>query len=409
MRGPLPFLLATLFIDAMGIGIIYPVMPDLIEEVRGVDLGNAALWGGVLATAYALMQFLCAPVLGALSDRFGRRPVLLVSLAVMAVDYLGSALAQSIWLLLALRLLAGLTAATHATCYAALADVSPPEKRAQSFGLLGAAFMGGFILGPVIGGLLGEIGPRAPFWAAAALAAANLAFGWLAFPETVDAATRPPLTLARANPFGVMRAVARLRGVAVPLAALGLLELAYVSYVVVWAFWGQAAFGWTSLQTGLSLAAFGVGAILAQAWLIRVYLRAFGERGTILFSLAFTFVFFVIYALMPYGPAGSWLAILLCPVSALGEVAIPALQGRISRLAPPDAQGEALGVVASVRSAAQVAGPIAMAGAFAWGAGIGAWPLLGAPYMVGGALTLAAVLLFRRAAPDPAPDPAPAT
>ena len=408
MRGPLPFLLATLFLDAMGIGIVYPVMPDLIGEVRGVGLGAAAIWGGVLATAYALMQFLCAPVLGALSDRFGRRPVLLVSLGVMALDYLGSALAQSIWLLLGLRLLAGVAAATQATCYAALADVTPPERRAQSFGLLGAAFMGGFILGPVIGGLLGEIGPRAPFWAAAGLAAANLAFGWLSFPETAAAAERPPLTLARANPFAVMRAVARLRGVLVPLAALGLLELAYVSYVVVWAFWGQAAFGWSSLETGLSLAAFGVGAILAQAWLIRVYLRAFGERGTILFSLAFTLTFFVVYALMPHGSVGSWLAILLCPVSALGEVALPALQGRISRLAPAGSQGEALGVVASVRSAAQVAGPLLMAGVFAWGARIGDWPLLGAPYMLGAALTLAALLLFRRAR-EPAPEPSSAT
>lgn len=409
MRSPLPFLLITLFLDAMGIGIVYPVMPDLIEAVRGADLGHAALWGGVLATAYALMQFLCAPLLGALSDRFGRRPVLLLSLAVMAVDYLGSALAQSIWLLLGLRLLAGVTAATHATCHAALADVTPPERRAQAFGLLGAAFMGGFILGPVIGGLLGEIGPRAPFWAAAVLAAGNLVFGWFAFPETVTAAMRRPFSAARSNPLAALRAMGRLGGVAVPLAALGLLELAYVSYVVVWAFWGQAAFGWTSLETGLSLAAFGVGAILAQGWLIRVYLRHLGEGGTIRFSLAFTLAFFVIYALMPHGPVGSWLAILLCPVSALGEVAIPALQGRISRLVPPDAQGEALGVVASVRSAAQVVGPVIMAALFAWGAGIGRWPLLGAPYMLGALLALAALILFWRGAQaESAPTPSPA-
>lgn len=396
MRSPLPFLLATLFLDAIGIGIVYPVMPDLISGIGGGSVGDAALWGGLLATAYAVMQFLCAPVIGALSDRFGRRPVLLVSLAVMAVDYVGSALAQSMGVLLLLRVLAGVTAATHATCNAAMADITPPDRRAQTFGMLGAAFMGGFILGPVIGGLLGEVGPRAPFWAAALLATANLAFGWWALPETVTDATRRRLDWARANPLGAFRAVGRLRGALPLLLVLFLAELAFTSYVVIWAYWAKAAFGWSPFVIGLSLAAFGVVAVWVQGYGIGLYLRWFGERGTILLGFASSLAFFVLFAALPGTGIGSRIALILCPLSALGEVILPALQARISRLAASDAQGEALGVVASSRSAAHVIGPLIMTGIFAWGASVPGGYLYGAPYALGALLMILCLLLFRR-------------
>jgi DHA1 family tetracycline resistance protein-like MFS transporter len=406
MRSPLPFLLVTLFLDAVGIGFVYPVMPDLIAEIGGVGLGSAALWGGVLATAYAVMQFLCAPVLGALSDRYGRRPVLLLSLAIMAVDYLGSALAQSMTVLLLLRILAGITAATHATCNAVAADLVPPDQRSQTFGLLGAAFMGGFILGPVIGGLLGEIGPRAPFWAAAALAALNVLFGWWALPETVTDRTRRPLDWSRANPLGAFRSVGRLRGVGPLLVVLFLTEIAFMSYVAVWAYWGKAAFGWSPWEIGLSLALFGIAAVWAQGYGIRLYLRLFGERGTILFGFGCTLVFLLIFGSLPATETGSLIALILCPISAFGEVILPALQGRISRLAPEDAQGEALGVVASTRSAAQVIGPLLMTAVFAWGAAMpGGW-LYGAPYLLAAVIIGVCILLFRR---TDVPEPAPAT
>lgn len=405
MRSPLPFLLATLFLDAVGIGLVYPVMPDLIAQIEGGTIENAALWGGTLSAIYALMQFLFAPVIGALSDRFGRRPVLLVSLGVMALDYLGSALAGSMTLLLGLRLLAGITAATHATCNAAAADATPPDRRAQTFGLLGAAFMGGFILGPVIGGLLGEIGPRAPFWAAAALASANLVLGWFTLPETVTDGTRRTFDPARANPLGALRSVGRLSGVAPLLAIIFLTELAFISYVAVWAFWGKAAFGWSTTETGLSLAAFGLGAIFVQAWGVRLYLKVLGERGTILFSFAYSLVWFVLFAVLPPTEFGGWLAILFCPLSALGEVMWPVLQGRVSRLSPADTQGEALGVVASMRSAAQVVGPLVMTAIFAWGAAFPT-PFYGAPYLLGAALMVLCLVLFRRSAE---PEAAPAT
>lgn len=398
----LPLLLATLALDAMGIGLVYPVMPELIAQVRGADVAGAALWGGGLATAYAVMQFLCAPVLGALSDRFGRRPVLLVSLAVMALDYAVSAVAQSIWLLLLLRLVAGVTAATHATCNAVAADLVPPGRRSQTFGLLGAAFMLGFVAGPVIGGALGEIGPRAPFVAAALLAALNLALGWLTMPETVAPGRRRPLDRRRANPFGAFAQVARLGGAARLLVILFLHDVAIIAYVAVWAYWGTAAFGWSPLLTGVSLAAFGLVAAFTQGFLLPHYLRLMGEEGTLVLGFLLTAGFLVAFALLPPTPLGGLLAILLCPLSALGEVTLPALQGRISRLAPADAQGEAMGVAAAARSLSAVVGPFAMTGAFAWGAGL-APPFYGTAYLLGGALMLLCCALFL-ARPWPPPD-----
>ncbi|EYD71572.1 Tetracycline efflux protein TetA [Rubellimicrobium mesophilum DSM 19309] len=409
MRSPLPFLLATLFLDAVGIGLVAPVMPDLIAGVEGGDIGDVALWGGLLTTAYALMQFLGAPALGALSDRVGRRPVLLGSLAVMAADYAGSALAGSIWTLLGLRLLAGASAATIATCNAALADVTPPEGRARAFGLLSAAFLLGFVLGPVVSGVLGEIGPRAPFWAAAALAALNMAFGALTLPETVPPGRRRPLSLARANPFGAARAVARLGGAARLLLVILLHDLGIVAYVAVWAYWGKAAFGWSPLLIGVSLAAYGLGGAVVQGWLMPFYLRWFGERGTILWGLVADAAFLLAFALLPPTPLGGLIAILLCPFSALPEATLPAIQGRLSRLAPADAQGEALGVAAAARSLAAVLGPLAMTTAFAWGAEQ-APPFFGVAYLVGAALMLGAVVAFLGdRTPDPAPAPASAT
>jgi DHA1 family tetracycline resistance protein-like MFS transporter len=324
----------------------------------------------------------------------------------MAVDYVGTALAGSMAVLLLLRILAGVTAATHATCNAVAADLTPPDQRSQTFGLLGAAFMGGFILGPVLGGLLGEWGPRAPFWAAAALAALNVAFGWWALPETVTAATRRPFEWARANPLGAFRSVGRLRGVAPLLVVLFLTEIAFMSYVAVWAYWGKAAFGWSPWEIGLSLALFGVAAVWAQGYGIRLYLRAFGERGTILFGFGCTLAFLVIFGALPPTEWGGLVALVLCPISAFGEVVLPALQGRISRLAPADAQGEALGVVASTRSAAQVVGPLLMTAVFAWGAALPGDGLFGAPYLLGAVIIGACILLFRR---TDAADPAPAT
>jgi DHA1 family tetracycline resistance protein-like MFS transporter len=184
-RLPIAFIVLTVVIEAMGIGLILPVLPDLLREVQGVGLSEAALWGGVLASAYALMQFLFSPTLGSVSDRFGRRPVLLLSLLVIFVDYIVMALAQTFWLLLVGRIVAGIAAATMSVATAFMADISPPERKAQNFGLVSAGFGLGFVLGPAVGGLLAELGPRAPFWAAAILSGLNLVFGLVVLPETL--------------------------------------------------------------------------------------------------------------------------------------------------------------------------------------------------------------------------------
>ncbi|MGR3492702.1 MAG: MFS transporter, partial [Shimia sp.] len=249
-RLPLTFIIITLTIDAMGIGLILPVMPGLLREIMGGDLGQAATWGAVLTTVFALMQFLFAPVLGSLSDRYGRRPVLLISLVVVALDFVVMGFAQSLWLLFLLRIIGGIATSTQSTAAAFIADISPPEKKAANFGLIGAAFGIGFVLGPVIGGLLSEFGTRAPFFAAAALAAVNLVFGYFVLPETVTDRIRRPFSWRRANPFGALRSVGQLSGLYRLLAIVFLYEFAFIVYPAIWAYFGPEAFGWSAQMVG---------------------------------------------------------------------------------------------------------------------------------------------------------------
>ena len=228
------FIMLTVMLDAMGIGLMIPVMPDLIREVNGGDLGQAALWGGVLATTFAVMQFLFGPVMGGLSDRFGRRPVLLISLGVMAADYVVMALAGSIWLLLVGRIVGGITAATQSTAAAYMADISTPAERTRNFGLVGAAFGFGFVLGPIMGGLLAEYGTRAPFWAAATLGAGNLLLGYVVLRETLAPADRRPFDWRRANPLGAVRQLGQLPGVRNLLVVYIHYPVAYSVYPSIW-------------------------------------------------------------------------------------------------------------------------------------------------------------------------------
>lgn len=377
------FVLITLLLDAMGIGLILPVMPDLLRQVTGEDLSRAALWGGVLTTVFAVMQFLCGPALGGLSDRFGRRPVLLVSLAIMAADYVVMALAGSIGLLLAARVVGGITAASHATAAACIADLSAPEKKAANFGLIGAAFGGGFILGPVIGGVLAEYGTRAPFWAAAALAGANLVFGWLVLPETLKPENRRPFQLARANPFGALRAVGRLPGLKPPLLVYALYEFAQVAYPAVWAYFGAARFGWSPGTIGASLAIFGISFAVMQGGLIRWILPRLGDWGTVAFGIVANLCIFLTLAFIEDGR----LALVLTPLTALGACVVPPLQAMMSRATPPDAQGELQGLLQSLRSLAMVAGPVTFTAIFFAFTAPGGDPFLpGAPFLVSAAI-----------------------
>lgn len=402
-RLALGFILTTVTLDAIGIGLIFPVMPDLIQEVTGRPLSQAALWGGVLATSFAVMQFLFGPVIGALSDRFGRRPVLLISLAVMAADYLVMALAGSIWLLLGARLVSGVTAATFATAGAFIADITPPDQRGRRFGLIGAGFGVGFVLGPLIGGLLATIDSRAPFYAAAALALANMAFGYFVLPETVTAATRRPFALSRANPFGALKALGHLPGIRQTLAVLLLLSVAMNVYPTIWAYFGQARFGWDSSMVGVSLAVYGVSFAAGQALLVGPLIRRFGEHRAAHYGMWVNVVTLTCLGLVT-SPA---LALMLTPVTALGGVVTPALQAIASRAVPADAQGELQGVFASLNALAMITAPLIMTTTFAHFTAPNA-PVFapGAPFLLAALLMLACVALhvLGRRTPRPTRD-----
>lgn len=393
MRLPILFIVITVMLDAMGIGLIMPIMPDLIREVRGGSIANAALWGGVLATAFAVMQFLFSPILGSLSDAFGRRPVLLLSLLVMALDYLVMALAGSIWLLLLGRLVGGITAATHATASAYMADISAPADKARNFGLIGAGFGVGFVLGPMIGGLLGEMGTRAPFFAAAALSALNLLFGWLVLRETVTDRIRRPFDWSSANPFATFRAIAALPGIGALLAVFFLYSVAHHVWPAVWAYFTVARFDWSPQMIGLSLGIYGISSALVQGLLIRPVLRWLGEAGTVIWSMLFDMLTFALLAVIASGAV----ALGLTPVAALGSALTPALVGIAARAAGDDRQGALQGVLGSLTALAMVISPLLMTGVFAaYTAETAPVQFPGAPFVVSLVLMGVALAVFLR-------------
>ncbi|MGR3712766.1 MAG: TCR/Tet family MFS transporter [Shimia sp.] len=389
---PILVILTTVTIDAMGIGLIIPVMPDLIREVMGGDLASAAVWGGILATVFAVMQFLCGPLLGNLSDRYGRRPVLLVSLAVMSADYVIMALADAMWVLVIGRIVAGITAATYATALAYMADSSSPEEKARAFGIVGAGFGIGFVLGPAIGGILGEFGSRAPFWAAAILAGGNALLGWFALPETVTNANRRAFEWRRANPLGSLKALGRLPSMNRLLLVFFLYQVASAVYPAVWPYFTAERFGWESRMIGVSLAFYGIGFALVQGFLIAPSVRFFGNGRTVFIGLwievaALVFLGFI---------ASGWLLLATIPIAALGGIGLPALQGIMSRRVPDDAQGELQGVSASLTSLAHIAAPLVMTQTFAMFSKDHAMLYLpGAPFLLAAFLMVFSIVVFQ--------------
>ena len=387
----------TVMIDAMGIGLIIPVMPDLIQQLGGGTLAEAAIWGGILSTTFAAMQFLFGPVMGGLSDRFGRRPVLLVALVVMALDYVVMAVAGSIWLLLAGRVVGGITAATQSTASAYMADISAPHERAARFGLVGAAFGAGFVLGPLLGGLLAEYGTRAPFWLAAALAFGNAIFGWIVLKETVTDANRRRFEWRRANPLGALRALGRLEGVTPLLLVYFIYYIGFAVYPAVWSYFGKERFEWAPATIGLSLALFGVTMALIQGGLIRPILKALGERGTVIAGHVFSISSLIGIAMIA---SGTWVLI-LTPLAALGGIIPPALQGIMSQRVADDAQGELQGALTSASALAMILSPLAMTYTFAQFTDADAPIYLpGAPFLLAATLStigLAALIIGTRA------------
>ncbi|KEJ88069.1 TCR/Tet family MFS transporter [Sulfitobacter donghicola] len=396
MNLPIIFILLTVMIDAMGIGLIIPVMPDLIQELSGGTLAQAAIWGGILSTVFAVMQFLFGPVIGGLSDRYGRRPVLLIALTVMALDYVLMAVAGVIWLLLIGRVIGGITAATQSTASAYMADISSPSERAARFGLIGAAFGAGFVLGPLLGGLLAEYGTRAPFWVAAALAGANAVFGWVVLTETVTDATRRPFSWRRANPLGALRALGRLPGLLQLLLVYFIYHVGFSVYPAVWSYFTKERFDWPPAMIGLSLGLFGVSMALVQAGLIRPFLAKLGERGTVILGHLFSVTALITIATMT---SGFWV-IALTPLAALGGIIPPALQGIMSARVAEDAQGELQGALTSASALAMIISPLLMTYTFAQFTDANAPVYLpGAPFLLAAVLSgvgLIVVLASRR-------------
>lgn len=385
------FVLVTLVIDAMGIGLIMPVMPDLIREIEGASLANAAIWGGYLSFSFAIMQFLCGPTVGNLSDRFGRRPVLLVSLFIMAVDYAVMALAGSMWLLLAGRIVGGITAATHSTAAAFIADISSDEERSQNFGLVSAAFGIGFVLGPVIGGLLASFGPRAPFVAAAILAGSNFVFGYFVFPETVTDKIRRPFDWKRANPFGALMNIGRLPGIKPLLVVYFLYQVAFYVYPAIWSYFTQERFGWSPAMVGWSLAVFGISMAVSQGLLIRKIIPWCGERKTVILGFSIDIVVFFFTAILTNG----WIVLGLTPLSALGGMATPAMQGLMSRAAGADQQGELQGLLTSLGALGMILSPLIMTRTFAMFSEDGAaYYLPGAPFLLSMVLMAVGLVIY---------------
>ena len=338
MRTKLPFIfvIITVMLDSMGLGLVMPVLPDLITEIHGGTVSAAAVWGGFLAFTYSVMQFGCAPLLGNLSDAYGRRIVLLTSLVVMGLDYFLMAAAGSLWLLVLARALSGATGATYSTAAAFLADISKPEDRSANFGLIGAAFGLGFIIGPGIGGLLGELGTRAPFYAAGTLALVNAVFGWFAMPESLSSANRRKFDLARANPFSALLRLREMPAVGGLVAVMFVYTIANYVYPAVWSFFGKERFAWSSGTVGLSLAYYGLLAVVVQGWLIRPILRKFGERKTAIAGFVLSAVGMVFLGFVE----SDFLVFALMPITALGVIVTPALQGMSANRVSDSEQGE---------------------------------------------------------------------
>lgn len=397
-RLPVIFICTNIAIDAMGIGLILPVMPDLIREVQGGDLGQAAVWGGALATIFAVMQFIFGPLLGNLSDRYGRRPILLVSLVVMALDYIVMAVASTIWLLFLGRLIGGITAATQSTAMAYMADISKPEEKSANFGLIGAAFGIGFVLGPLIGGVLAVYGTRAPFYAAAVLAFANFAFGYFVLPETVTDKIRRPFSWKRANPLGAFKHVGALPGLKPMLLLMFVYGVAFFVYPAIWAYYGQERFGWGPGMVGVSLAVYGIAIALFQGVLIRPILRKIGERNAVIYGLLAEVAAFVFLGVVTVG----WMALAFTFVAAFGAIAGPALQGIMSQTAEDNQQGELQGTLAAINSVAVIFAPLIMTQTFFYFThGDAPIYLPGAPFLLSAVLTVVCIGLFLIARPAP--------
>ena len=347
-------ILLTIFLDMLGYGIVLPVLPRLISDLTGGSNAEAAVLGGYLVFSYSLMQFLFGPALGNLSDRFGRRPIILIALCGLTIDYTIMGFSPNVAWLFVGHTIAGISGASVATATAYIADITPKEQRAQRFGLIGAAIGLGFIAGPVLGGALGSLGPRWPFYAAATLAATALTFGFFVLPESLAKNLRRPFRLNRANPFGALWALSRNPVVLWLLATLGLFTLAAQAFPTAWPFFTIEVLNFSSLQIGIALGAFGVGFAVSQAVLIAPSIKRFGESATVLIGMAFAAVAFTGTAFI-HSEVPLYVFLIL---GSLAGLAGPAINSLMSHHVPDNAQGELQGAINATNSLAAILGPL---------------------------------------------------
>ncbi len=399
----LGFIFITLLIDVIGIGIIYPVLPALIQKFTEGGLSEASKYGGWLTFAYAIMQFVFSPFLGSLSDRYGRRPVLLFSLLGLGIDYIFMAFAPSLAWLFVGRVIAGITGASYTTATAYIADISTPEKRAQNFGILGAAFGVGFIIGPAIGGFCSRWGTEVPFLVAAGFTLLNLLYGYFVLPESLSPQNRRAFEWTRANPVGALGHLKKYPMILGLVASYFMLYLAGKSVESVWTFYTMLKFNWSDAIVGYSLAVVGVMIVIVQGGLIRYIIPKLGNNNAIYLGLSLEAFGLLLFAFASQG----WMMMAFLVPYALGGIAGPAMQGMISNQVPATEQGELQGALTSLASITSIIGPPMMNNLFAYFTG-GKAPFYfpGMPFMAGFVLVLFSIffatgtLSARRKLPD---------
>ncbi|SDZ00276.1 MFS transporter, DHA1 family, tetracycline resistance protein [Lysobacter sp. yr284] len=400
-RAALVFIFVTVLIDVLSFGLIIPVLPHLIEKFVDGDTARAAYWVGLFGTVFALVQFLASPIQGSLSDRYGRRPVILLSCLGLGLDFLLMALANSLPLLLIGRIISGITAASFTTANAYIADITAPEQRAKSFGMIGAAFGVGFVIGPLIGAYLGEVDLRLPFWFAAGLALLNFFYGLFVLPESLPPQRRSArLDWAHANPFGSLLLLKRYPQVFGLAAVVFVANVAHYVYPSIFVLFADYQYHWGLREVGWTLLVVGVFNVVVNVALIGRAVARLGERRTLLLGLACGVVGFVIYGLADHG----WLFLLGLPISALWAIATPATQALLTRQVDADAQGRIQGALMSLIALAGVVGPGLYAGSFGYFIGPHApVHLPGVPWFIAaGLLALGWLIAWRYARVPPA-------
>ncbi len=390
--GPFFFILATLLIDAIGIGIIFPIMPDLMDRVGAGSTAEGAFWAGIMMSAYAAAMFLFGPIIGSLSDAYGRRPVLIAALVTLTLDYIIMALAQSFWLLLVGRVIAGMAGATYITATAYIADIAKPQERGTAFGMIGAAFGIGFVLGPALGGIASSLHITAPFWIAAGLSALNVALGVFVLPESLKGENRRPFGKRDLNPFSTMRRAFLIPGLAIPLICIFVFEFANMVYPTLWAFWGREVFGWDGFTIGLTLSGYGILIAVVQAGLLPRMTRHFGDFRTLVIATAAALV-----GMIGFGFTGAvWAVVVFLPFAAFSDMAPPLMTAFAANCADEDQQGLVQGVIASLTSVSAVAAPLILTGVFEHFVNGGGIYLPGAPFLLTAVLVAVIIPLILR-------------